>query len=234
LNFNSCFPVFSLFNLKNGCDRIIYFTDNRNVYRSINLDDLSKYYDGVNFVCSRLNFSPTVKCPVLDVTEIKQSGGELLLGSYQFFIRYLDNDLNTTKWLTSTQPIIIIKDSLDIQYSEISGGKNLIDSTNQIGVFTPSSKAITIQLNNLDANFTYYQYAIVEKTSGNNTVSRVTLSNNIPITQSLYTYTGTNTTGTISIDDIIIDKLIVEKVKAHAQTDNRLFLSNLSDLKTYD
>jgi hypothetical protein len=96
LDFNNCFPISALFRIKNGCDRIIYFTDNRNVYRSINLDDIKSYYDGSNLICSRLNFSPDVKCGNIEVSEIKESGGELLLGSYQFFIRYLDADLNST------------------------------------------------------------------------------------------------------------------------------------------
>lgn len=42
LNFSDKYPVNVLFRIRNGCERVIYFTDNYNPYRVANLTDTSE------------------------------------------------------------------------------------------------------------------------------------------------------------------------------------------------
>lgn len=42
LNFSADHPINAIFRVRNGCDRFVYFTDNFNVYRVINISDTSE------------------------------------------------------------------------------------------------------------------------------------------------------------------------------------------------
>lgn len=228
LDFNTAYPISSLFRIKNGCDRIVYFTDNKNKYRSINIDDLSTYYDSSNnFICNRLNFSSDLLVPKITNKKLLNSGGSLKYGAYQFAIRYLDKNLNPTNWLFTTDSFYVYDESL-------GGPKNIISSSNEIGVYPPTNKSIELNISNLDTTFTYYQYAIIEYVSGTGVISNVKLSDNLPITNNNWIYTGENTIGTTNITDIVVNKVTIEKVKTHTQIDNRLYLASTTSLTDID
>ena len=43
LNFSDAKPINALVKIRNGCDRVVYFTDNYNKYRVLNLDSPTSY-----------------------------------------------------------------------------------------------------------------------------------------------------------------------------------------------
>lgn len=106
LNFSTQYPVNALFRIRKGCERVIYFTDRNNLYRTVNLDAISSYIDSDgNLDCNAISFARTVTVPTLDITGVSDTGGQLEVGSYQFAIRYLDEDLNPTNWYYVTKPV---------------------------------------------------------------------------------------------------------------------------------
>lgn len=235
LNFSTSNPINAILRFKNGCDRIIYFTDNYNPYRSINIDNLTQYFDSNGLLlCNKINLSKNIIIPNIQNIKVEDSGGNLKLGSYQFLIRYFDEDLNPTNWLYNTPHVYVYDESSSSTYTAIDGGKNIIDSSSEIGVYPPTNKSIKLSISNIDTSFTYYQYAIVEYTTSLQTASTVLLSEQIPTTDLNWIYTGYNTTGSTTVTDLIVDKVTIDIVKAHQQIDNRLFLANLTESKKYD
>ena len=94
LNFSASYPIKALFRIRKGCIRTIYFTDNNNPYRIIDIDDLGQYGSPINV--NLLNLSRNFQVPTLNLSSVQDSGGSLKLGTYVFYIQYLDEDLNET------------------------------------------------------------------------------------------------------------------------------------------
>lgn len=96
LNFSDAHYINAIYRLKNGCERIVYFTDNYNPYRYINLDRPEYYGPGTSFTsCDKLKYSRDYR--IMDVSaSINNSGGNTDVGTYNFVFRYLDQDENPT------------------------------------------------------------------------------------------------------------------------------------------
>lgn len=97
LNFDLNYPVKGVFRLRNGCERVIYFTDTINPFRVINLDSLDNYKndDGTwNAKTMELNrsFNPIKYANI----SVEDSGGSHRVGAKQLSYRYLDEDGNST------------------------------------------------------------------------------------------------------------------------------------------
>jgi len=98
LNFSDKHPINAIFRIKNGCDRYVYFTDNFNFYRVVNLTDTSEWVDPVFktiISCEIIKFSRSYNIPTVvlstSTTELVQdNGGELEYGTYGFYLKYLD------------------------------------------------------------------------------------------------------------------------------------------------
>lgn len=228
LNFDVRYKVNALCKVKNNYERVIYFTDNYNNYRLINIDSLDQYKIAGNLSCPLLSFTRNEIFPIFSATEIID-GGNLSLGTYRAYVRYVSKDNTKENIIAETGPITIYKDSTANQYFNIDGGYNLSSS----GIagseqYPKSNKAIKFTLSSLDTTFNYVEITIVEFISGTGAVGSVHTSPLLPITGSTltWTYTGLNSFATGSVDDLSIDKVPIMKVKAHTQKDNRLFIAN--------
>lgn len=97
LNFSTEHPVDAQFRLLKGCERVVYFTDEFNNYRVINIDNLQELKDeSGNWDCNKLELARPVNSPKIDVQSVEDQGGNLKVGAYQFAIRYLDSYLSAT------------------------------------------------------------------------------------------------------------------------------------------
>lgn len=228
-------PVDCLFRNRKGCDRTIYFTDRVNSYRSINLDLLSQYQDDAgNWVVDRFALTPNYVVPKIELNNVSDSGGALTIGAYFFSIRYLDRDLNPSNYFIPTDPIYIYDENIGSVYSGINGGSPL--ASEEGGVAT-TTKSIILNISNLDQDQRYYQISVSHVISATGNVSNTYLTppRFIYGTNDTFIYAENDETQDIiaSLDDIIVDNELIEVVQAHAQTDNTLFLANLSS-KQYD
>lgn len=228
-------PVSALFRIRKGCERTIYFTDRTNPYRVINIDNLDQYLvDGV-FTPSKLEFNPVLSVPTVNILEVNDNGGQLEVGSYQFAVRYLDQDLNPTKWLLITNPVNIYSVDINSGYDNVDGAISVPDNAEaEPGAVPNTTKSIDISFTNVDNNFNYIEIAALKNISSTGTVTEVDLLNRIAISNNTtvaFTYTGVD--GQIdlssSLDEIIVDQADIEIVGTHVQLDNTLWLGNLSE-----
>ena len=105
LNFSDQKLLNILFRIRNGCDRVINFTDDYNEYRVANLTDTSEWVDASTKQitdCSKIQYDRdfTIPCASLynngfSITEF-DSGGNVEVGTYSFAVRYLDIEENAT------------------------------------------------------------------------------------------------------------------------------------------
>ena len=234
LNFNSSYRIKTLFRILGGCERVVYFTDGVNPYRSINIDKVSDYYDeNQNFDCSRLELSRPFQIPGMELLRVDDGNGQIPLGTWRFRIRYLDQDLNPTNWMLLTAGIPIVDESLSGDFYQVDGGYNIASKADSEGGVPISSKSITLQISNLDLSFPYYQIVAIGRTTGIgfSTVAYILQPQTLSYESDEFTYTGPNPSSDITTDlaSVTVDPGIIDIVEGHAQIDNRLFLANLSN-----
>ena len=162
---------------------------------------------------------------------IIDGAGKLEYGSYIFYFRYLDADLNPTfEWLPLTHYIKIgtgLQTNSDT--SLLHGASNVLSSPYYNSA---STKAIKIRLAQLDQDHPFFQIAVVKRTSDSGAYSGVDLLYPQPIDNvftSEFVYTGyeDNILDQINVDEVLVPKQPIDMVAAHAIDDRRLYLAGL-------
>lgn len=193
LNFDVNYPVKKIEIKQEKLGTTIYFNDNRNPKRYINVSDIS-YLFTQEVPCGE---DITVDCLLVDKllvfpkhNRIKinadklQVGGNLKLGTYEFYAVYCDllgNEI--TQYSTPTNPISIFDDN-----------NNILSDTD---VFTNFSIKLTVD--NLDTlNFKYYKVVCVERNNVSNTQSAF-IEGIHPTTDNVVNYTHSGS----SSDDFV-------------------------------
>lgn len=242
LNFSDKYPVNALFRIRNGCEKVVYFTDNLNPYRVVSLTDTTDFAsEGLISNCDKIAlYRPnTNPCFNLFIGEgdigINDTGGLLEVGAYYFAFRYLDKEQNPTDYFFITRPIAIGDENYDYNNSVeninlYDGGSNVETSPYYVN---KTNKSIRLTLSQLDTTFSYYQIAVIKRTGEAGEISSVDVLFPIPIsgtsdTKFVYTGIDSQIQTQTSIDDVLAIKQPVEKVAAHAQVDNRLYIANTS------
>jgi hypothetical protein len=236
LEFNTKYPVFSLFRIRNGCERTIYFTDRNNNYRVINLDTPTVYQDleTQDFDCDLFALTRQYTVPTTVNAKVNDFGGFLDLGSVQFSIRYLDRDLNPTNFIYAYNPINIYDEPTTTPYLQINGGTNIQDTADPTpGDVPQTSKSITLTIDNLDTSFTYFQLVAMHASEGVGAITETWLLKEQAISseQAVYVYSGPSVgrgDTQIPLNEVQVDLEPIEVVHDHAQKDDTLWLANLS------
>jgi hypothetical protein len=225
LNFSSKAPIQGVYRVRNGCERIIYFTDRVNPLRVINLDELNSYKntDG-SWDCNRFSLSRNIQFPDLSFT-IQDIGGALEAGSYQFVVRMLDLDGNSSNW---SIPSSIIPISLGNQSGTWNGIKGAYEDKYydvSKGSISNTSKSIKISLSSLDTSYRFYQIAVIKNLEGLGITTTASILPKVAFSgnSSTYTYTGNlSIEEEASIDELIIDKAPIDIVNTLESTNNAL------------
>lgn len=242
LNFKTTKRISILSRVINGCERVIYFTDTYNSYRSINIDSLEQYLlsgetiasanlSGTGWDCALFKHFYDYNFPNINLVQVNNSGGRLKYGTYSFSFRYVDNQNNNTNWipLSSMIPITAGTQSVDITLEDWD---TLQGDTND-DEFSTTNKSISLNLSNLDLRFSRFQLAVVEY------VENIKVPTNYYILEQIafnsasynYTYSGFNrlihSAGTLN--ELTIPTVSIDTVHAHAQNAGRLFLSNVKE-----
>lgn len=219
LNFNSCSYIEGTYTTLTNCnDIVIYWTDNINPVRFLNISSLEETEE---FNCDTLNLFDCFNNPSIRLLGVNNAGGNTKTGTYYFTIRYSDNSGNSTNWLGVSNPIIIYDDYRGGSYSTIDG----CDSGQ------PSTKSIVLELRELDQNYTNYELAVIYQ---ENESYFPTYLGSFAINGSkdIYYYTGNiQGTSSISIDSIITSLIQYTKAMTMIQYDNALYLGNLKGYK---
>lgn len=222
LKFSLNRPIDAVYRLRRGCERTIYWADPK--LRYLNIDDLDSFKDSLgNWDMDKFRLFKTYsKIPTFDSVEVTEEGN-LLPGSYNLTIQYLDSDLNPTEWITTSQTIIIYNDNLDTRYKDIRGSTNLKTPYQDFG---RTNKAIKVTFGNMDTDYPFYRVGIIEANEGTGQISRVAVSQERPIDIPTFTYTGT-AAGTIPVEEVSAFTTVIEEAQHLEQLENRLIPANV-------
>jgi len=90
LGFSRLYPITGEYRIRNGCDRVIYFNDHLNPDRWFNEDKPDDFKTSGVFDPNKFSFLPDIQVPVIDLIEVRDTGGQLELGSYYIQVEVLD------------------------------------------------------------------------------------------------------------------------------------------------
>lgn len=232
LNFDSSYLIKGIFRVRNGCERVVYFTDTVNPFRIINLDALDTYQDSAgNWDVETMKFSRSFIPLQYTNIEVEDNGGSHRVGAKQLAYRYVDQDGNSTSWSYPTTPIYITDDPLNGPWNNINGAYDDEFYTVKQGGVPRTSKRIKVEVSNLDTSFTYIQFALLESLEGLGTVTNTFSLSPIEIvntSQTIYINgTENQIDEEISLAEIQIDRELIHIVNSLEQTDNSLFLGGV-------
>lgn len=216
------------FYINNIGERIVYFVDNFNVPRFINIDNtaylnLDANFDFIDITdIDLLSIFPQSELANINLVAVNNTGGTLKPGAYYVTYKYLDENLNETNFLNVSNPIYIIENSS-------SEGANSYDNYLPNINDTTTTKSITLEFDGLDPKYPYIKLGIIKYNSGTFVVDEIgpiAISSNLS-----YTYTGNEDVTVGSIQDILVDRVSYASAKGISILDNRLYLSGLTNRK---
>ena len=201
-------------------DRVVYFTDNFNQPRVVNLDRVttlpttSPAFEDAIFLF--YNFS----VPVVTLNTVLETGN-VPTGVYQFAARYLTNDNNKTGFGIISNAIPIVEESRSLGRKDFDG--NLPQ--------TPAAKSIVLDITNLDTNYPAVEIAMITynglaSTPSFNIVGTVQVPASGVATFTLSSLT--QITEEITLDELTALGISYNTAKSITQKDGHLILANLT------
>lgn len=203
LNFSIDHPIHKVVHRITDCDTQIFWTDNYNPRRFLNLDDLPfketpncpEPITTTEIDCNKILVQPNYSIPNIEVIDV-DGDGDLEAGTYQFAVQYANVDgQGYTSYHSVTNPTPVFdptKITLDFNYKV--------------------SKSIKLNISNLDTTgyYDYFNLAVIKTV---NNISSVELvgTYNITDTEKTINYTGVGVKDRLTITDIF-EKFPVYKV----------------------
>ena len=175
-------------------------------------------YDESNLIGETNLYKSIDKIPIISFEGVK-SGGQLKVGNYVFYFKYVDSDGNETDYVGESGIVNILKGSSP------RGAKGYLQDT-------LSNKLVKFTLSNVDNAYDYVNvyytrstgsYNKSELTTAHVINSKFIIKNGI----SQIVITGLEESRDISLDEINITYNVVNKSKTQAQAQSRLFLGNV-------
>lgn len=227
LGFKVTHQIDATYRLRRGCERTLYWVDGENnkprIYNFDKPEDFQN--EGGEWDVDNFNLFKTYNTlPVFQKFEILEAGS-LKPGSYNMALQYLDEDLNPTEWISTSDTIIIYNDNVDSKpFDNVRGSTNLVTSYQEFG---PTGKSIQVTFGNLDKSYPFYRVAIIEATSGTGQITRTIFSSEVSTQINTYTYDGSNGTQEGTVEEIAQFNSTVETARHIEQLENRLVLGNV-------
>ena len=213
--------ISATYRLRRGCERTLYFVTPTPMI--FNLDAPEDFKTGGVLDINKFKLSKVYEViPTFDSIRVLENGA-LLPGSYNASIQYLDNDLNPTEWITTTEPIKIYNNNTSKKYENIRGS---MDQEGTVVSFGITNKSIEFSFGAFDPSYLFYRIAIISANAGTGQVTKVTYSSPISTDVKTYTYSGLSSAVTEGTEDeILAFNNIIEEADYVEQIENRLILS---------
>jgi hypothetical protein len=222
-NFNIDYPIKSIVIKNEKCGKNIYFSDNLNPPRHINITNLSDYYVrkqpcGTPFRVNCIDFdelrvSKLFSFPKLVASEL-QLGGSLKMGVYEFMIAYCDSAGNEiSPYYSITRPISIYDKN-----NRILSQPEIADRTNF---------SIRLEVTELDTRYSYYKIAVIQ-TADVDGATRYFIEGIHPINSQVVTYSTEQGKTTTSEIALTLKALDIEKSEGLVAVNNRLYQHGLT------
>ena len=262
LKFDPNFPILGTYKINAKEELIIYWTDDLNPARCLNVTRQLKWiadntagitatgtYQHVyginpndtnnkNYI-DRLNLFPhSGPVPHIDFKSIN-SGGGLKTASYYLALSYVDVDNAQTNFVTVDGPIYVIEDSESVSPIERYDGAPPASQT---------GKSLTWTITNINTDYDYLRPVIIrrmgvdsDKTAEADAIEseKVFQLNDMPLEYGQsgpieLTFTGLEGYTESSTPEIIVDTVSYSKVKTLAQLEGTIYLGNLEGTKDVD
>lgn len=194
--------------------RIVYFVDNKNPPRTVDLDNPPP----IGKIDKLTTLVPTSNFPLITNFQVNDSTTKLTCGAYQFAFRYLNSKGNITN-ISIPSPLVSIGQNFTSAPDQYEGGYPDIIA----------AKSITITITNIDTDYKQLEIIAINYQTDNNTlVANSVVQLDIASTSLTYEYKG-DILYNISIEDLQGLTTNYSTAKAIEQKDGRLFISNLKD-----
>tara|TARA_R110000787_G_scaffold599_2_gene2232 strand:+ start:816 stop:4898 length:4083 start_codon:yes stop_codon:yes gene_type:complete len=223
LGFNSNYKIDSVYRLRKGCERTVYFTDGLNEPRRINIDSISDYFVSSSFRIDKLSLFQIGNSKANFDYVREASGGSLSPGSYNFAIQYIDEDFNSLEFFLVSDTINIYNDDQYSSYENIGG------STSKSSFYHTSidtNKSIELKINELDTTFPYYRVAVIKANTGIGLINEVSYTDYIKTTQNIHVYSDDSKLFEGSLAEVQQFTNYISSAKHIDTVDNMLLLAN--------
>lgn len=215
VNFSTEYPIEAVGRYENDCTKRLYWTDNFNTVRTINVEATDVFFTPVD----NLGLIPALyhSIPVLQSI---QGAGSLDSGMWQFSYRLRSSTGGETSFSPVSRMIPIVStDESGTNYWEYLGEA----SGNNTG------KSVTIKVANLDEDYDYIELVSLYRASKSSTpVITSVVTEPIDETGEFeYTVTGSELNSyTISLEEFLLVSRAFTHAKSLTSKDNRLFAAN--------
>lgn len=214
LNFNWDYPIDLTFKENELGEFIVYWTDNLNPPRKINIDNVPSVTASNLYT---LNVFPSIKSiPEFTLQSVNDTGGSLKTGSYYIGVSYINEDNVESNTFLLSNEICIYDESQNSEFDQIDGSEPNITT----------SKSITFLLSNLDTSYKYLNLYLIPKYGDE--VRNPLVIEYLSFTESIsYTVTGNETFVEKSLFEFQVDYASYNKAKTLDIVDDNLYMGNL-------
>ena len=222
-NFNINYPIKKLTIKNEKCGKNIYFTDNFNPPRHINIENIEQYYVqnvpcADDLVTACIDFDELRIFKLYNIPQIAPAsielGGRLKMGMYEFLIAYCDAEGNEiSPYYSLTRPISIFDKNNVVQ-----GQENIADRTNF---------SIKLDVSGLDRRYSHYKVAVIQ-TADLEGATRYFEEGIHTINDTTVIYGTEQNKIATSIDKLLIANLQVEQSEGLTASNNILFQYGLT------
>lgn len=238
LEFSTDHPITGEYRIRNGCERILYWSDGINPDRWFNVDRRDLFWNnGVadDWNCNAFRFNPVVSVPNIEFQNVNDFGGSLPAGSYYFQIEVLDKNQNIIYKTDISPQVPIYDESQSSPFNQIDGALNSPQYDVLIGGVPTTSKSITLKFSNLSTQFPYLRVKVARQIAGNKVIDAHAVASLIQVSDSeiSWTYTGYNVSaGDYPVDysEMLIDTVKYASSYVMEQVQNRLVRANLTQI----
>lgn len=227
LGFKVTQQINAIYRLRRGCERTLYWVDPK--VRYFNLDKIEQFKTGGNWDADKFSlFKIYDSIPLFNNIEVLENGN-LLPGSYNAAVQYLDEDLNPTEWITSSPVVNVYNDTFSKDYNQIRGS---INKKNDYQDFGNTNKSIRFTFSNLDTSYAFYRVAVIEATSATGLPTTVRVSQEISTQINTWEHTGADGLEVITEEEVQEFATIIDEAQFIEQIENTLTLLNTKGKST--
>lgn len=229
LNFQESNPIEGTFVEQGDGDQVIYWTDDLNPPRTLNItrqqnSAISRIYS-VNLLTSNnrsyvgmLDLFPNAgTVPHVDEVAINM-GGECKSGVYYLALAYTDEDFTRTNFVTVANPVSIVP---------ATEGIYPIESYDGAPAGTPTGKSIKWKVTNINTDYKFLTAAIVFDVGEGKQARKLPELEILGNPEMEVVYSGERGSELFSVEEVTIDKASYDVAKSITQLDGTLYLGNL-------
>ena len=247
LKFTEKNPIEGTYKIDGKGDLIVYWTDDLNPPRALNVDRQIRSNNITNNIALLYGINPNNShkrhidllnlfpnsgpVPTIKLHDIYwidnphqnsvNTGGGLLTGVYYLALAYVDDDLVATNYLTVSNPVSIVD---EYDHTEPVTKKDGAKHGSQ------TSKSIKWRCNNLNSDYKYLQAVVIRKMGDATEAFKLNITELAPQSNGNQdiVFSGLEGFQSSSVEDVIIDTISYETAKTINQLDGVLYLGNLT------